>query len=120
MSKAAVQSVRCPLCATAFLVRSEEECSAHIASCAAFRKEYGSGPRAALIADFHSATAAVAAAGSAPPPAAGSAPDETLESACDAFAAVLLPLVAVEQRSKPTDEAIELVSRTRHQNQTSL
>jgi hypothetical protein len=97
----AARSLRCPLCCETFVCTSEEECEAHIASCSKFHAEFGDGPRSGLVSGFEDATSAAA---TRPVPAA------TLESACDAYAAVLLPMVAVARDGKTLEEAIDLVS----------
>ena len=45
------RTLRCPLCCQVFIVHSEQECQAHIASCTAFRAEYGASAARAGLAD---------------------------------------------------------------------
>ena len=98
------RELRCPLCCQTFLCDSEAECEAHIASCGAFRAEYGDGtPRSGLVSGFNEATHSA----SKPPPASVS----SVESACDAFASLLLPIVPIMQKEgKDLDEAIQLIA----------
>ena len=106
------RTLRCPLCAQAFSVRSEQECEAHIANCTAFNKEFGQGSqRGGLVSGFAEAAAATAATAPQPPPAAA---ESALESACDKFAALLLPMVPivfVENESRSAGEAIDMVAQ---------
>jgi BolA-like protein 1 len=98
------RELRCPLCCQAFLCNSEAECEAHIANCGAFRAEFGDGtPRSGLVSGFKEATSSA----STPPPVAVS----SLESACNAFTSMLLPIVPIVQKEgKQLDEAIDLIA----------
>lgn len=101
---AEARSLRCPLCCETFVVCSEQECEAHIASCGAFRAEYGEGAdRSGLVSGFSNATLSTSAA---PPPVASVS---NLELACHAYASLLWPLIPL-QRDKTAAEAIDLVA----------
>ena len=100
-------SLRCPLCGITFVVRSEAECEAHIAVCPKFHSQYGvAGPRAGLVSGL--AEAMLAAANDPLPPATR----PPLELACDAYGALLAPIVAVaksQQEGRTDEEAVDLV-----------
>ena len=88
----AMPALKCPLCLQTLLVNSEAECEAHIASCTAFRSEFGPGaPRSGLVSGFDSATSG---GGAAPPTAVPS-----LQSACEDYAIALRPLVPIAHLS---------------------
>ena len=107
---AQARTLRCPLCCEAFVVHSEEECQAHIASCTAFRAEYGaSAARAGLVNGFEDAVAA-AARQTEPPERAGAL---SLADACAQYADALAPLVPmamIDHQDRTLAEATELVT----------
>ena len=97
-----MQSVRCPLCAKTFVVSSEQECEAHIASCVAFHQRF-SGDRAGLVSGLSEAASATTSA--TPPPSNVAA----LDAACAALAGLLRPLVPVARDGKSVEETHEML-----------
>ena len=97
-----MRELHCPLCCESFVCRSEAECGAHIASCSAFRLEFGpSAARAGLVAGFDAATAA---AGPEPERARVEPAGNDL---IDMYAAALVPLVPLDSAA---DEAAAMIA----------
>ena len=96
----APRALRCPLCCETIVCSSEKECEAHIASCGAFHSEFGAQSRRnGLVSGFQEATQkAVASERSVVPDASA------LESACDAYAALLAPVIPVAREAKSVED----------------
>ena len=100
-------ALKCPLCCETLLVRSEAECMAHIASCTAFRSEYGPGAaRSGLVTGFDEAAGRREAA----PPSA----TPSLQSALEEYAIALRPLVPVAHLSTAGHTMAEGVALVAH------
>ena len=116
--ESAPRALRCPLCCETFVCQSEQECEAHIASCSRFHAEFGEqSQRGGLVSGFGDATSGATGPGDnnrpANPPAAAApaaaAPATGLESACDAYAALLALLVPIARETKSLDETVDMI-----------
>ena len=105
------RTLRCPLCGEEYLVRSEEECQAHISNCRAFHIEYGpDSSRAGLVDGFSELSVS-----QTPPSPVPAVLPTALSDAYDRCALAVLPLVPVQMVQAgvraQTMDALELIAQ---------